>query len=39
MKGIVWNGPEEMSVEEMPEPVAEPGDGRDPHRGGRYLRF
>ena len=25
MKGIVWNGPEEMSVEEMPEPVAEPG--------------
>ncbi|CAN5541643.1 galactitol-1-phosphate 5-dehydrogenase [soil metagenome] len=25
MKGIVWNGPEEMSVEEMPEPTAEPG--------------
>ena len=25
MKGIVWNGPEQMSVEEMPEPVAEPG--------------
>ena len=25
MKGIVWNGPEAMSVEEMAEPVAEPG--------------
>ncbi len=25
MKGIVWHGPEEMSVEEIPEPVAESG--------------
>lgn len=25
MKGIVWHGPEQMSVEEMPEPTAEPG--------------
>ncbi|MGI9122564.1 MAG: alcohol dehydrogenase catalytic domain-containing protein [Rubrobacter sp.] len=25
MKGIVWHGPEEMSVEEMPEPEVEPG--------------
>lgn len=25
MKGIVWHGPEEMLVEEMAEPVAEPG--------------
>src|SRR5215217_832857 len=25
MKGIVWHGPEEMSVEEVPEPVVEPG--------------
>lgn len=25
MKGIVWQGPEEMTVEEMPEPAAEPG--------------
>jgi threonine dehydrogenase-like Zn-dependent dehydrogenase len=25
MKGIVWHGPEEMSVEEMSEPRAEPG--------------
>ncbi len=25
MKGIVWHGPESMSVEEMPEPTAEPG--------------
>jgi threonine dehydrogenase-like Zn-dependent dehydrogenase len=24
MKGIVWHGPEEMSVEEVPEPVVEP---------------
>src|ERR687896_576565 len=25
MKGIVWHGPEEMSVEEVPEPAVEPG--------------
>jgi threonine dehydrogenase-like Zn-dependent dehydrogenase len=25
MKAIVWNGPEEMAVEEVPEPVLEPG--------------
>ena len=25
MKGIVWHGPEEMSVEEVPEPEVEPG--------------
>ena len=25
MKAIVWNGPEEMAVEEMPEPTVEPG--------------
>jgi (R,R)-butanediol dehydrogenase / meso-butanediol dehydrogenase / diacetyl reductase len=25
MKGIVWHGPEKMSVEEMPEPAVEPG--------------
>lgn len=25
MKGVVWHGPEQMSVEEMPEPAAEPG--------------
>ena len=25
MKGIVWNGPEEMSVEEVAEPAVEPG--------------
>ena len=25
MKAIVWNGPEEMSVEEMPEPEVGPG--------------
>ena len=25
MKGIVWNGPEEMSVEEVAEPTVEPG--------------
>ena len=25
MKAIVWNGPEEMSVEEVPEPAVEPG--------------
>ncbi len=25
MRGIVWHGPEEMSVEEVPEPRAEPG--------------
>jgi len=25
MKAVVWNGPEEMAVEEMPEPTAEPG--------------
>ena len=25
MKGIVWHGPKEMSVEEVPEPKAEPG--------------
>lgn len=25
MKAIVWNGPEEMAVEEVPEPVAGPG--------------
>jgi threonine dehydrogenase-like Zn-dependent dehydrogenase len=25
MKGIVWHGPEQMSVEEMPEPEVEPG--------------
>ncbi|MGH3147237.1 MAG: alcohol dehydrogenase catalytic domain-containing protein, partial [Rubrobacter sp.] len=25
MKGIVWHGPEQMSVEEVPEPVVEPG--------------
>ena len=25
MKGIVWHGPEEMSVEEVPEPGVEPG--------------
>jgi threonine dehydrogenase-like Zn-dependent dehydrogenase len=25
MKGIVWHGPEQMSVEEVPEPTVEPG--------------
>jgi (R,R)-butanediol dehydrogenase / meso-butanediol dehydrogenase / diacetyl reductase len=25
MKAIVWNGPEEMAVEEVPEPAVEPG--------------
>jgi len=25
MKAIVWNGPEEMTVEEVPEPTVEPG--------------
>jgi len=25
MKAVVWNGPEEMAVEEIPEPTAEPG--------------
>ncbi|HEX2740040.1 MAG TPA: alcohol dehydrogenase catalytic domain-containing protein, partial [Rubrobacter sp.] len=25
MKGIVWHGPEQMSVEEVPEPEIEPG--------------
>src|SRR5215207_3886412 len=25
MKGIVWHGPEQMSVEEVPEPAVEPG--------------
>jgi threonine dehydrogenase-like Zn-dependent dehydrogenase len=25
MKAIVWNGPEEMAVEEVPEPTVEPG--------------
>src|ERR1044072_6723894 len=25
MKAIVWNGPEDMAVEEVPEPVLEPG--------------
>jgi threonine dehydrogenase-like Zn-dependent dehydrogenase len=25
MKGIVWHGPEKMSVEELPEPTVEPG--------------
>jgi (R,R)-butanediol dehydrogenase / meso-butanediol dehydrogenase / diacetyl reductase len=25
MKGIVWHGPEKMSVEEVPEPAVEPG--------------
>jgi (R,R)-butanediol dehydrogenase / meso-butanediol dehydrogenase / diacetyl reductase len=25
MKGIVWHGPEQMSVEEVPEPAIEPG--------------
>ncbi|MCD6054733.1 MAG: Alcohol dehydrogenase GroES-like protein, partial [Rubrobacteraceae bacterium] len=25
MKGIVWHGPEEMSVEEVPDPAVEPG--------------
>lgn len=25
MKGIVWHGPEEMTVEEVPEPAVEPG--------------
>jgi threonine dehydrogenase-like Zn-dependent dehydrogenase len=25
MKAIVWNGPEEMAVEEVPEPIVEPG--------------
>ncbi len=25
MKSVVWNGPEKMSVEETPEPTAEPG--------------
>ena len=25
MKGIVWHGPEKMSVEEVPEPTVEPG--------------
>jgi threonine dehydrogenase-like Zn-dependent dehydrogenase len=25
VKAIVWNGPEEMAVEEMPEPTVEPG--------------
>jgi (R,R)-butanediol dehydrogenase / meso-butanediol dehydrogenase / diacetyl reductase len=25
MKAIVWNGPEEMAIEEVPEPIVEPG--------------
>src|SRR3712207_9491215 len=25
MKAIVWNGPEEMAIEEVPEPTLEPG--------------
>ena len=25
MKGIVWHGPEQMSVDEVPEPSVQPG--------------